>query len=162
MAMTVNGMIAKTNDETEWSDEDEKSYFAKAREVGNIITGSRTYPLYQEKNFEEMGNPFVVVLTSKNSGVKSEKLAYANSPQEALEILEKQGFEKALVAGGGKTNRSFLKENLIDEIYLDVEPMIYGEGISLFNSTNSKLDLELIGQKMLNKNTIQLHYKVIK
>jgi dihydrofolate reductase len=109
-----------------------------------------------------MGNPFVVVLTSKNSGVKSEKLAYANYPQEALEILEKQGFEKALVAGGGKTNRSFLKENLIDEIYLDVEPMIYGEGISLFNSTNSKLDLELIGQKMLNKNTIQLHYKVIK
>jgi len=36
--------------------------------------------------------------------------------------LEKEKFNQALVAGGGTLNASFMAENLIDEIYIDVEP----------------------------------------
>jgi riboflavin biosynthesis pyrimidine reductase len=67
-----------------------------------------------------------------------------------------------LVAGGGKLNGSFMKEGLIDDIYLDVEPTILGNGIKLFGDRELEKKLRLIGMKRLSRNEIQLHYKVIK
>lgn len=162
MAMTVNGLIAKKNNKTEWSDEEWKSYRDMVRKTGNLTTGRITYPLYEKSNFSDMNNPLVVVLTSDISKADSEKVKYANSAKKAIEILEKYGFKTTLVAGGGKTNTSFLQEKLIDEIYLDVEPMIYGEGIPLFSPSDTELKLELLETRKISKNTIQLHYKVIK
>lgn len=160
--MTVNGLIAKKNNETEWSDEEWKSYRDMVRKTGNLITGRITYPLYEKSNFSDMHNPLVVVLTSDVSKFDSEKVKYANTAKKAIEIVEKNGFVSALVAGGGKTNTSFLQEKLIDEIYLDVEPMIYGEGILLFSPSDTELKLELLETRKISKNTIQLHYKVFK
>jgi len=47
-----------------------------------------------------------------------------------LEIL--RDFEEVIVAGGGMLNASFIADNLVDEICLDIEPIILGEGIPLF------------------------------
>jgi dihydrofolate reductase len=77
-------------------------------------------------------------------------------------MVEKEGFDIVLVTGGGETNGAFLKANMIDEVYLDVEPMVFGEGIPTFTPNDVNLKLEFVDSKMLNKNTIQLHYKVIK
>lgn len=162
MAITANGMIAKSNNEVEWSKDEENSYFSKVREIGNIITGAKTFPLYEDSNFSEMGNPIVVVLTSDKSKKDTDKVKYVNSPEEALDVLEENGFKSALVTGGSKTDTAFLNDKLIDEIFLDVEPYVYGNGIPLFFQNDSNLKLEFLESKMLNKNTIQLHYKVIK
>lgn len=162
MAITANGMIAKKNGETEWSDDEWKFYCDKTKEVGNFITGSVTYPLYEQNDFEEMGDPFVIVLTTRKNKKDTKKVKYVNSPKEAINILKKEGFKTALVTGGGKTNTSFLKEKLIDEIYLDVEPFVYGNGISLFFPTDVNLKLKLLDTRVVNKNSTQLRYKVIK
>lgn len=162
MAMTVNGFIAKTDDGTEWSSEEWGSYLEKVRETGNLITGRKTYFLYDDSNFSEMGDPLVVVLTTDMSKQNLEKVKYVSSAKDALKILEEKGFKTALVAGGSRTNTSFIKEDLVDEIYLDIEPIVYGDGIPLFSKNEKKLNLEFIESKMLNTNTIQLHYKVIK
>lgn len=162
MAITANGMIAKNNNEVEWSKDEENSYFSKVREIGNIITGAKTFPLYEDSNFSDMGDPFVVVLTGNKSKKDSNKIKYVNSPIMALDILEKNGFKTALVTGGSKTDAAFLEEKLIDEIFLDVEPFVYGDGIPLFFPNDTDLKLELVESTYLNKNTIQLHYKVIK
>ena len=46
MAITANGMIARKNLETPWSDEEFNSYYEKVKEVGNVIVRSRTYPQF--------------------------------------------------------------------------------------------------------------------
>lgn len=76
--------------------------------------------------------------------------------------MHEQGFETIMVCGGGGLNTSFMKENLIDEIYLDIEPIIFGKGIKLFEDSNFEAKLKLLGVKKLSSNEIQLHYKVIK
>ncbi len=162
VASTINGILASKDNKTPWSDEEFKSFFENVKDVGNVIVGRKTFPLFLDTDFADMGNPVVIVLTHDENQIDKEKVKYVSSPQEALEVLEKEGFETVLVTGGGETNGAFLKENLIDEIYLDVEPMVFGEGIPTFVPNDTNLKLEFIDSKMLNKNTIQLHYKVIK
>jgi len=76
--------------------------------------------------------------------------------------LKKKGFSEILVAGGGKLNASFMQKGLVDEIYLDIEPFVFGSGIKLFANGEWENKLKLLGTKLLSKDTIQIHYKVIK
>ncbi len=162
MATTVNGYIAKTNNETPWSDEEWLSFSKIVKETGNIIIGRRTYEIMKANNeFSKIGNPFTVIV-SKKDFAHDYNFTIAKSPKEALKILEEKGFDKALIAGGGILNSSFMKENLIEEIYLDLEPLIFGKGIRLFSNNDFEANLELIEAKNLSKNTIQLHYRVLK
>ena len=43
-----------------------------------------------------------------------------------------------------------------------IEPIILGKGISIFEGKIFESNLKLIGQKMITKNEIQLHYKILK
>ena len=76
--------------------------------------------------------------------------------------MKGKGFTSALVGGGGKLNASFMKENLVDEIYLDVEPVVLGKGVKLFDDGEFEKSLELLVIKKISKDEIQLHYKVKK
>ena len=162
MATTVNGYIAKENNETPWSDVVWDSYYKIAKQFKAIILGRRTYEIMKGVNeFEKIGSPFTVVV-SKEDFAHDSNFAIAKSPREALKMLKEKNFTKALVAGGGMLNSSFMKEKLIDEMYLDVEPLVFGKGIKLFSDNNFDAKLELVETKRLSKNTIQLHYKVLK
>lgn len=48
---------------------------------------------------------------------------------QALQKLEQAGLKTALVAGGGKMDAVALESGKIDEIYLDIEPFIFGKDI---------------------------------
>ncbi len=110
-------------------------------------------------------NEIKTIVLTNNSSLKihnQEFVSLAQSPSEAINILKQQGFETIMVCGGGKLNSGFMKENLIDEIYLDVEPIVLGQGIKLFADKDFERKLELIETKNLSQNEIQLHYKVLK
>lgn len=75
-------------------------------------------------------------------------------------MLEEKGFTTVFLAGGGALNASFMKEKLINEIYLDVEPVIFGKGIQVVAPSEFEYELDLLEIKKLNKDTVQLHYLV--
>jgi len=165
MSITPNGVIARENDETDFVSETEWNHFYKIiKSIGNIVLGRRTYQIMEDNgDLDDLEGINIVTLTHrKDFRTKRQNTKIANSCQSALDILIKQGFKKALIAGGSKLNASFLKEGLIDEIYLDVEPKLLDKGIKLFADADFEADLELIDTKKLSKNEIQLHYKVKK
>ncbi len=165
MAITVNGMIAKENNDTSFvSDIEWSSFKAMINKTENMIIGRRTYEIMR-KNDElgDLNSVKIVVVTNKDSfSVDNPNHSIAKSPKDALSILEKQGFNKTLVAGGGRLNAAFMSENLIDEIYLDVEPIAFGKGIELFAEKDFETKLKLLETKKLSDDEIQLHYKVLK
>lgn len=162
MAMTVNGYIAKEDGSAPWSDTIWDSYYTIAKQFPCLILGRKTYDIMKEVGeFEKIGNPFTVVLTHTDQPAE-EGFAFVNSPAEALEILQEKGFDRVMVGGGGMANTSFMKEGLIDEIILDVEPMIFGKGITLFEDEDFEAHLELIETKKLSDSTIRLQYSVKK
>lgn len=163
MEMTLNGFIAKPDDNTEWiSEEAWNSYTSVMNEMGAIVIGNRTYNLMPEEEFQK-DVEYVVVSFNNESVKKVPNVIFSNdSPKEIVEQLRKKAYEKVCVAGGRKTNAAFMKEGLIDEMYLDVEPLIFGKGTPLFTPSDFEYELELLETKKLNENTIQLHYKVLK
>ena len=161
MATTANGYIAMGNDETPWSDEEWESFSKFAKLVGNIIIGRRTYDIMKSDNtFDELGNPFTVVV-SKTMTSNDGNISIVRSPKEALEVLKEHNFTKALIAGGRMLNTSFMQENLVNDVYIDVEPLLFGEGIKLFSDSSFVARMKLINIKNLSRNVIQLHYEVL-
>jgi dihydrofolate reductase len=166
MVSSLDGVIAKSSDEfIDWSSkEDKKHFFNITKEKGALIMGSSTFdtmpkPLPDRQN---------IVLTSDPERYKELKEKYENlhfinaeSAKKVLEFVAGLGFEEVVIGGGAKINSFFAKENLIDFVYLTLEPVFVGEGIKLFDG-NLRMNLELIETENLNENTLLLKYKVKK
>lgn len=164
MAVSVNGFVAGENDDTSWvSGEEWKSFEKIANEAGNIVIGRRTYEIMSGAGeLDKFGNYTVVVVTNRALRGLPRFATGVKSPEEALAILQKKEFKIALVAGGGGLNSSFLKEKLIDEVYVDVEPYVLGKGIPLFKPDDISQRLKLLEVNRFSGDTVQLHYKVEK
>ena len=63
--------------------------------------------------------------------------------QTQSEILNKlkETEDKCFVAGGGKTNLKFIK--YITDLYLTPHPLIFGDGVGLFDKAKIELNIEL-------------------
>ena len=162
MAMTVDGKIAKDEKHfADWTSKaDKKSFVEETKSAGVIVMGRKTY--------DTIGRPlagrFNLVMsrnTEEHENISGE-LEYTNeSPKEILLDLEKRGFESVVLGGGASINSLFLKEGLINELLLTIEPKLFGEGLSLFKGISVGLDLELLEMKQLADNVLQLRYKVL-
>ena len=162
MAISVNGMIAKSDDDTSWISQKEwNSYSVAVRSAGCLIVGRKTYHiLTKQPEFAELKDVKLVVVSEEDFETTAPNHLVAHSTKEALELLK--DFKEVIVAGGCILNASFLVENLVDEIYLDVEPVAFGKGIRLFAERDFEVKLELISIKNLSPDELQLHYKVLR
>ena len=76
-------------------------------------------------------------------------------------FVKKLGFNKVAILGGSKVYSYCLAKGLMDEIYLTLEPAIFGKGINLF-AEDVLLDkkFKLFSIKKLNKQgSLLLQYK---
>ena len=162
MASTINGLIARENDGTDFISKKEWNFYsAMVRKSGALIIGRRTYLiLTKQPEFKEFEKVKIVVISRSLRHTLSPLHLIATSTKASLALLK--DFKEVIVAGGGILNTSFMKNNLIDEIYLDVEPLALGKGIPLFRGQNFETTLQFLGMKKISANEIQLHYKVKK
>ena len=165
MGISVNGYIAKENGDSEWtSEEDLRGFYEQSKNAGNIIMGRNTYLAASKSGYFPFPDALnVVVSHQKIENEWGDKVVITDkAPKEIIKMLKQKRFTTVFLAGGGQLNTSFVKENLIDEIYLDVEPLVFGRGTKVFAEGDFELELELLETKKLNPNTIQLHYKILK
>lgn len=163
MAATINGFVATEEGVTDWVSQEDWERFGKmAKETGNVIIGRTTYEaMVEEKTFPMPGCLNVVMTREAPRAEPMKNVIFTDkSPEEVLEDLAKQGFESALLAGGGELNGSFMADGLIDEIYLSVQPVAFGEGVKLFGSGFFRRELDLLGVEKVSENEVQLHYRV--
>lgn len=163
MATTANGYIAREDGSVDWAAEENwQDYFQTIKKKGNLIIGRNTYEIMPPEEFIQ-DCLYIVMTKEKNLSKKTEKLIFTDfSPQEVLWLLENQGYEEAVVGGGSKIDSAFLEAGLIDEVILNVEPIILGKGIPLFSQKDFTVDLALIKAKKLTENLLQLQYMVMK
>lgn len=162
MAISVNGFIARDNDSTDWvAPTDWRELSSLVSKIGTVIMGKKTYE-FSEDNFP-YGDGLNIVMTHDKSLVSSSpKLIFTDqSPQEVIKLVQNLGCQNLLIIGGGKINSAFLKNNLINEIYLSIHPLILADGIKLFHDLKIEKKLKLLEVKQLPENLVQLHYSVI-
>ncbi len=165
MGISVNGYIAKVDGNSEWtSEEDLRGFYDNSKKAGNVIMGKNTYLAASKAGYFPFPDALNIVVSHESIENKwgDKVLVTEKSPKEILALLERQGFTTAFLAGGGLLNTSFAKEGLIDEIYLDIEPLVIGQGIPVFSTAGFEFALKLLETTKLNSHTVQLHYSVIK
>jgi len=161
-ASTLDGFIAQFPNQksTKWTSQQDFQHFIKiTQQAGVVILGRVTYDTIGKP----LKNRLNIVLTSRPQPSKFSNLVYTHdSPQKILADLKKQGHQNIAICGGASIYSLFLDNNLIDEIYLTLEPIFFGQGISLFSKPcHQKLKL-LDCQKANSQGTLFLHYQVLK
>jgi len=158
---TIDGKIAKhARHMSDWSSKEDKDFLHKMLGKSDVaIVGNNTYEVAQKP----LSKRNVIVFTRKvqESLVKSKKLIFIN-PQNTniAQFCEKNSYKNIAVLGGAKTFNYFLNQNLVNEIFLTIEPIAFGSGIALFDSGDKTEKFELVSLKKLNKKgTVLLHYR---
>lgn len=166
--VSINGKITRGKDSNiySWtSKEDSDFFFSKISTSKLIVMGSSTYEAVRDRIKPEKGR-LRIVLTRTPRKYSKDKVEgslefLSQDPLALVQSLEKKGYREMLLVGGSKIYSAFLKENLIDEIYLTIEPLVFGDGKQLFAKGDFAADLSLIKVKKLNhRGSLLLKYKV--
>lgn len=153
VAMTADGKIAKHKDHlASWTSKEDKKFFVeRTKTAGVLIMGQTTY----ETIGKAMPGRLTVVYSKKTyPGVETT----TKDPAELLKDLEARGYNEVAICGGSTIYTMFMKAKLIDTLYITVEPLLFGEGLSIFNEPLD-VTLKLETFKPLNdKGTLLLEY----
>ena len=166
MAISLNGIIATLDNKEEFLSHANWDEFVKVvQKRGCLIWGRKTYELVRkwDKSYLDPFKNIVKVIISRDKNLKLDPgFVLVDSPQQALQLLKEKDFKEVILTGGSTLNTSFAKLNLIEEVILNVEPVIEGKGIPVFKADDFELKLELIEMRKSKGKTIQLHYKVVR
>jgi len=163
---SLNGKITKEKDPNiySWtSKEDSQLFFSLIEKSNLIVMGSKTYEVAR-KFIQHKKNRLRIVLTKTPQKYLRESiggmLEFTNeNPQKLVNRMKNKGYKKMLVVGGGLTNALFLKSKLVNEVYLTIEPRLFGVGTNLLNEKNIDVQLRLTSIMKLNKQgTLHLKY----
>lgn len=149
MAISINGYITRGKDDSDWvSKEDWKEFDRLKRECGVMVMGKRTYQQFQD-DFPQEGALNVVATHDKNLlGKKIENVFFTDkTPREIIDFADKKGFKQLMIIGGMGLNTSFVKENLMDEVWLSVHPILIGEGKTVVDRFDLFKNLTFLGSK---------------
>lgn len=153
-AISIDGFIADSKGKTEWVSEEDWLFFEKlVKDSRAIVMGSTTY--------KESGDDFPyncelnIVMTSQQNLLKKNNpdngVIFTNkTPKQVIKMVKDIGYDELLVIGGGKLNASFIKAGYVNEVIVDIHPLIIGSGVKLFDSIPQNLNLttsEVISKK---------------
>nr|AIA10749.1 dihydrofolate reductase [uncultured bacterium]AIA10821.1 dihydrofolate reductase [uncultured bacterium] len=157
-AITADGFIGRDSGHTaDWTSKEDKKLFVKiTKEAGAMVMGSRT--------FETIGRALPgrrnIVLTSRPEEYHAEGVEFTSeSVLELVKRLEGEGQKSLAVCGGANVYHQFMQAGLVSELYLTVEPVLFGSGVKLF-SGELDVTMQLVSSEKLNDDVILLHYKV--
>jgi dihydrofolate reductase len=158
-AMTIDGKIALGPGHfSDWTSKEDKDFLHDILDrSGVVVVGNNTY----KTAIEPLSKRNCIVFTTSvdTSEHKNDMLTYCNPASSDCPALL-QRYEMVAVLGGTKTYTWFLENDLLDEIYLTIEPLAFGHGLNLFESEkNIDSRFRLGSTKQLNeKGSLLLHY----
>jgi dihydrofolate reductase len=163
LLQSLDGIIAKTQgDNLNWGSVEDKEHFrSKTKQIGTMIMGSNLYKVMPEHTFDQR-KTFVLTSNPARFEPKKDIEFFSGSPLELVEKLTESGIKEAALVGGGLVYGSFLKANLVDEIWVTIAPKIFADGIFGYGKEKLDINLEIIGTYTLGENEILAHYRIKK
>lgn len=165
---TLDGKIAKNkNHDVDWSSPEDKQHLDEMITKSDvIIVGSNTYEVARSVlTPEKLATRNYIILTrSVDITEEKEKGRLFVNPKKVdlRKLTENLGYKNVAILGGGKIYSLMVEKGWTDEIFLTIEPIIFGIGINFIDDINLNTKFKLIEIKKLNSTgTILLHYKTV-
>ncbi len=101
----------------------------------------------------------VFTRTLEKSEWKNTTLAKGDLTEEVNKLKNQNSKGDIIVYGGAGFVSSLIKNNLIDEYYLFINPTAIGKGLEIFGSLEDKMKLKLIKSQSFECGIVVNHYK---
>lgn len=181
--MSVDGYIAGPNGEMDWMvewnwDDKLKKYVDElTQSVDTILLGRKMTNGFISYWSDVMSKPddpeymfakklietpkIVFSKTLDKSEWINTEISKGDLRTEIIRIKNQQGMD-IIVYGGASFDSSLIKEKLIDEFYLFINPVTVGTGMSIFKDLNDIQKFTLIESIAFDYGIVLLHYETMK
>lgn len=175
--MTVDGFVAGPNGEMDWirmdGGDDIKKYVNELTDsVDTILSGRKLadgfipywtsikpgnpeYPFAQKM----VNTPKVVFTKALESHTWDNTSLAKGDVVEEVNTLKKQDGNGIIVYGGVSFVSSLIKNNLIDEYHLFVNPALKGKGLAIFNELGARMNLKLVQSQTFDCGIVVNHFE---
>jgi dihydrofolate reductase len=166
VANSLDNYIARNDGAVDWILGGEEATSAMSefwKNLDTVVMGRKTYePVLKS------GTPFptypgvknyVLSRTLKESPDKNVEIIREDAA-EFIRKLKNQDGKDIFVMGGGLLAKPLFEMNLIDEVGVNIHPILLGSGIPLFHEMSRQIDLELIGCKSFKNGCVSVTYRV--
>lgn len=159
VAASIDGRISLSSKRLpDWTSKEDWDFFQKSlTRFDAVVVGRNTY----EAAAERLRNRNTFVLSHRpRTLLRRGMVTFVNPVAVGLgELLT--GYKRVAVLGGGEAYRCMLESKLLDEIFVTIEPFIFGRGKEMFIGGTRTVSAHLLSMRRLNKNgTLLLHYQV--
>jgi len=177
--ISLDGYIEGPQRELDWviADDDLHDYFSNLLENADLVLYGRvTYELMVDywptattdpalpkgmHRFANTINPMQKIVFSKTlkNAVWNTQVADALNPGEIRKMKAQPGRD-IILGGGASLTQAFLKEGLVDEVQLLVQPVTIGSGKALFGGVDHRLKMDLLWSRPLRSGVVALCYQL--
>ncbi len=176
LANSLDNYIARKDggfDWLHWSDEVAEISAKFMKTVDALLIGRKTFEgmLASGETSYPGAKNYVFSRSKKKREALKKKLASKKKPDRNVDIVEEDAAKFVLelkkrkgkgivVFGGGELAKSLFEADLIDEVVLNIHPVLLGSGIPLFHEMKKQIDLELLECKILKGGYLAVTYRI--
>ena len=175
LANSLDNYIARKDggyDWLHWSKEVAEISAKFMKTIDALLIGRKTYEVMLAAGRTSYpGSKNYVFSRSKKKSAALKKSLAAMKPDKNVEVvsedatlfvakLKRRKGKGIVVFGGGDLARSLFEADLIDEIVLNIHPVLPGSGIPLFHEMKRQIDLHLLDCNVLKGGYLAVTYQV--
>lgn len=162
-SVSIDGFIANSDGipmfpEHAWAD-----WCALVNEVGACIAGRASVEQLAGQEMAAILKPeHKIVVSTRDVDFTGDGWQRAASPRDALAMLERAGAKHAIIGGGRTIYHACMRDGLVDEVVLDLQPIAFGTGVPLFGGELDPTMLTLVDASPLHEGAMRMRYQVVR
>lgn len=164
VANSLDNFIARKDHAVDWLvwDDEVASISAEFwKTIDTVVMGRKTYEVMLASG--TTAYPGVINYVFSRTLQKSPDDAVEMCSEDAAEFvrtLKQQPGKGICVMGGGELAKALFEAELIDEVGLNIQPVLLGSGIPLFYEMSRQIDLQLLDCRPLKNGGVYVLYRV--
>ena len=176
LANSLDNYIARKDggyDWLHWSDEVAEISAKFMKTIDTLLIGRKTYEVMLaagQTSYPGSKN-YVFTRSKKKVAQLTKALDARKRPDKNVQVvsenavvfvkkLKQQKGKGIVIFGGGHLAKTLFEADLIDEIVLNIQPVLLGSGIPLFHEMTKQTDLKLLNCRPLKGGGLVVSYRV--
>ena len=166
VANSLDNYIARADDAVDWLrwSDDVTSFIEEFwKKIDAVLMGRKTYEAAVRSGMDVYhgATNYVFSRTLKDTPIDKVTIVSQDAAAFVRELKAQDGKGICLLGGGDLAN-SLFEAQLIDEVSVNIHPILLGSGVPLFHELTRQVDLELIECKAMKMDCVALTYRVVK
>jgi dihydrofolate reductase len=174
VANSLDNFIARRDGSVDWLFNDGTDYGMSEffSSVDCMLLGRKTFevatghsqPKRKSKKVKQKTSSFgvksYVFSRTLKAGPEDDYTVISENAGEFVRNLKSESGKDIWLMGGGELAGSLLNEAVVDEINLNIHPVLLGQGITLFGNLGRQVNLELFATRTHKNGCVQVDYRV--